>query len=59
MSSAPSTAAADGSHPPPASLPKPHAFHLNLPPSFFDSNGVPLVTQFASEKAQQAIDLAS
>lgn len=42
----------------PLPLPPPHAFHLNLPPHFFDAEGVPYVTRFGALKAQQAIDLA-
>ena len=36
----------------------PHAFHLNLPPNHFDSDGVPYITKFAHKKARMIVDLA-
>lgn len=36
----------------------PHAFHLNLPPSHFDADGVPYITKFAHKKARMIVDLA-
>lgn len=36
----------------------PHAFHLNLPPNHFDTDGVPYITKFAHKKARMIVDLA-
>lgn len=36
----------------------PHAFHLNLPPSHFDEDGVPHITKFAHKKARMIVELA-
>ena len=36
----------------------PHAFHLNLPPNHFDTDGVPFITKFAHKKARMIVDLA-
>lgn len=35
----------------------PHAFHRNLPPHHFDSDGVPFITKFAEKKARIIVEL--